>query len=42
MILGYFLFGALVGGVIGYVSAAIMSISDTDDEEEENKDEQSN
>lgn len=42
MILGYFLFGALVGGVIGYVSAAIMSISDTDDEEEENNDEQSN
>ena len=35
MILGYFLFGALV-------DAAIMSISDTDDEEEENKDEQSN
>ena len=42
MILGYFLFGALVGGVIGYVSAAILSLDNTDDEEEENEDEQSN
>lgn len=42
MILGYFILGALVGGIMGYVSAAIMSISDADDEEEENNDEQSN
>ena len=42
MILGYFILGALVGGIIGYVSAAIISISDADDEEEENKNEDQN
>ena len=39
MILGYFILGALVGGVIGYVSAAILSLDNTDDEEKENEDE---
>ena len=33
--IGYFLMGALAGGVIGYISAAILSLDDSDEEDDQ-------
>lgn len=40
--LGYFLFGAFVGAIIGYVTAALLALTPRNDEEDDSNDRNNN